>query len=273
MSEFNKHVGPGPVVLENKYNIHVGPRPRPNFKGAIVSRETLDYIVKGLEEMGKMRENLFSAEFGDGEDIGVTQKTLTECRDNLQDQINAIVIDKAVVSLGVSPAAVFVGAESVITLTATSNTETSAIKIKKYGVAVASGSGVSLTGRNSVIPVSAGNINYTAEFTIAGLSKTASKSVAAVYPIRIGSGAAYVEGTALSAPKTSPAGTYNVAVGRDMDYVWFNVPATMTISKATMSGFNFPLEAAQAVEIDGVPYKAYRSSNTYDAGTLTIVIS
>ena len=82
-----------------------------------------------------------------------------------------------------------------------------------------------------------------------------------------------MEGTALSSAKTSPAGTYNVTVANDGEYIYFNVPSSMSISGATMGGFAFPLEAAQNKTIDGVSYKSYASSNTYDAGTLTIVIS
>ena len=146
-------------------------------------------------------------------------------------------------------------------------------KIKKGDTEIASGSGFSLHGSDTFTPTAAGNTTYTALFTIAGLQKTTTKNVVAVYPIRIGTGAAYVEGTALTTPKTSPAGTYNVVVAANENYVYFNVPATMTIHGATMSGFDFPLEAAENVTINGVSYKSYRSSNTYDAGTLTIVIS
>jgi hypothetical protein len=47
----------------------------------------------------------------------------------------------------------------------------------------------------------------------------------------------------------------------------------MSINKATMSGFEFPLQAPVNVTVDGVAYKSYQSGNTYNDGTLTIVIS
>ena len=47
----------------------------------------------------------------------------------------------------------------------------------------------------------------------------------------------------------------------------------MSITKATLSGFDFPLDASVSETIDGVSYKVYRSSNTNDAGTYQIVIS
>lgn len=191
-----------------------------------------------------------------------------------QAQINAIVLGGAVTpSLNATPSPVFVGAESTISLTATINTPASSIKIKRGSTQIASGSGTSLSGSDAITPSSDGNTTYTAEFVVGGLTKPATKNVAAVYPIRIGTGASYVDGTALTTPKTSPAGTYNITVGADGDYVYINVPATMTIHGATMGGFTFPLESPTNVTIDGVAYKSYRSSNTYDAGSITIVIS
>ena len=40
-----------------------------------------------------------------------------------------------------------------------------------------------------------------------------------------------------------------------------------------MSGFDFPIESTQIVEIEGNIYKVYKSSNTYDVGVITIIIS
>jgi hypothetical protein len=71
-------------------------------------------------------------------------------------------------------------------------------------------------------------------------------------------------------PNTTPAGTYNVTVRNNRDYVYFDVPNTMTITKATVSGFNMPLSEITSPRTG---YKCYRSNNTYDAGTLTVVLS
>lgn len=191
-----------------------------------------------------------------------------------QAQINQIVIGGNItVNLTATPSPIFVGAEKNISLGATCSTAATSIVIKKGSTVLATGSGTSLSASDTITPASSGSTSYTAEFEIGGITKTASRSVSAVYPIRIGTGTEYVEGTALTSPKTSPAGTYNVTVTNDGEYIYFNVPATMTINGATMGGFAFPLEAAQNKTIDGVSYKSYRSSNTYDAGTMTIVIS
>ena len=191
-----------------------------------------------------------------------------------QAQINQLIITgNIVVNLTASPLSMFVGEQKTINLSATVNTAATSITIKRDGTAIATGTGTSLTASDPITPVAAGTVTYTAEFVVAGSTKTAAKSVAVVYPIYIGSGASYVQGTALTTPKTSPAGTYNVTVAANGDHVYFNVPSTMTIHGATMGGFEFPLDAPVNKTINGVSYKSYGSSNTYDAGTLTIIIS
>ena len=192
---------------------------------------------------------------------------------DLQNQINAIVNDKAVVNLSATPSPIFVGVEKLITLVATSDMEATSIKIKKGDTELASGSGFNLTGYDTLTPSEAGNTTYQAVFTIAGLNKPATKNVVAVYPIYFGAGQAYTDAQYQASATTSPAGTYNVPVMNDGDYVFFVVPSTMTINKATMSGFDFPLQAPTSVEIEGVFYKSYQSSNTYITGTLNIIIS
>lgn len=251
-----------------------------NIKNGAIFWEKLDAVLQNLVLTGGGQHGVpLSPEFGDSDLIGVTQRTLTgahqqhlDTEEGLQSQINAIVADKAQVALSADPTVVFVGTESSIILAATTNPEASSIVIKKGDTVLATGSGNSLTTANAITPEVAGNIQYHADFVIAGLSRSTGKNIQAVHPIRIGSGTAYVDGTPLTTPKTSPAGTYNIAVANDGDYVYINVPATMTIHGATMSGFAFPLEAPVTVEIDRVAYKSYRSSNTYVAGTLTIVI-
>ena len=45
----------------------------------------------------------------------------------------------------------------------------------------------------------------------------------------------------------------------------------MTINKVTLSGFDFPLDAADTTSKSG--YKIYKSSNTYKAGAISLVVS
>lgn len=190
-----------------------------------------------------------------------------------QEAINNIVMgDTIKPSFVASPGVIFVGVESSIGLSASVNTS-AAITIKKGDDTLKTGTGTSLSHTDTITPNAAGNIAYSGVFVIGAVTKTASKNVAAVYPIRIGSGASYVDGTPLNTPKTSPAGEYTVTVAANGSYVYFNVPATMTIHGASMGTLDFPLEDPTNVTIDGVSYKSYRSSNTYDAGSMTILIS
>ena len=190
-----------------------------------------------------------------------------------QDEINNIVMgDTIKPTFAASPDTVFVGVESSISLSASVNAS-AAITIKKGDSTLDTGTGTSLSYTDTITPDSAGNIVYSGVFVVGSLTKTVSKNVAAVYPIRTGSGTSYVDGTPLNTPKTSPVGEYTITVAANGSYVYFNVPSTMTINGASMSGFDFPLESPTNVTIGGVSYKSYRSSNTYDTGSLTIIIS
>ena len=117
-------------------------------------------------------------------------------------------------------------------------------------------------------------LTYTAKAVIGSVEKTASVNISVVNPMYVGAGAAYadvvVEGCKQTA-RTSASGTFNVTVASDGQYVFFVVPSSMTINKVTLSGFDFPLNAADTTSKSG--YKIYKSANTYKAGTLTLVVS
>ena len=117
-------------------------------------------------------------------------------------------------------------------------------------------------------------LTYTAKAVIGDVEKTASVSISVVNPMYVGAGAAYadvvVENCKQSA-RTSAGGTYNVTVASAGQYVFFVVPSSMTINKVTLSGFDFPLLAADTTSKSG--YKIYKSANTYKAGAMTLVVS
>lgn len=214
--------------------------------------------------------------FGDAEDFGISQKVLTESRDNLQAQIDAIISDKATVSLAVSTGTFIVG-ERTFTLTASTNINAENIVIKQGSNIIATGSGKTIAQSITVTQATAGSITYTAEFTFAGENKrSTTATVYFVNKLYVGSGADYTDvigDSYAQSARRSPAGTYNVTVAENAQYVFFVIPATMSINKATLSGFDFPLDAPVTETIDDVSYKVYRSSNTNDAGTYQIVIS
>lgn len=217
--------------------------------------------------------------FGDAEDFGISQKVLTESRDNLQSQIDAIINDKATVSLSVSPTVSFVGEGKTVTVTAKTNTAATVIDIWMEDEQIAHGEGMQAVATAQIDANIATEVGYIAEFTIAGLKKRTSATHHVVDKIYYGSSAStpteqkILDDFVYPTARRTPAGTYAVSVDNDRDKVYFAVPATMSISKATMSGFDFPLESPTNITINNVNYKLYSSSNTYDAGTLTIVIS
>ena len=117
-------------------------------------------------------------------------------------------------------------------------------------------------------------LTYTAKAVIGDVEKTASVSISIVNPMYVGAGAAYadvVTDGCKQTARTSASGTFNVTVASDGQYVFFVVPSSMTINKVTLSGFDFPLNAADTSSKSG--YKIYKSANTYKAGTLTLVVS
>lgn len=210
------------------------------------------------------------------QDVTLAGDYTDETSKSLQTQIDAIVSGNTNVSLTANKSVIFAEVASAVILSATSNKSATLINIKKGSTVLETGSGTSLSTTDNFTPSGAGTITYQANFTILGFVKSTTRSISAVYPVRTGSGTSYVDGVASTTPKTSPVGTYNIVVSENEQYIYINVPAHMNYDikgKATMGGFDFPLENATDVTIGGVAYKSYRSSNTYNAGTWTIVIS
>lgn len=96
-------------------------------------------------------------------------------------------------------------------------------------------------------------------------------------PIYYGSGSNYNDfyshKVKYNSPLKSPIGNYNVTVRHNVDYVYFLIPRSMNITKATLGGFDFPLESPVNMLVNNTEYKYYQSSNTYDISTLNIIIS
>lgn len=221
-----------------------------------------------------------SNEFGNSELIGISQKTLTESRDDLQNQIDEIVGGGASVSLSASPATIFVGEEKTITLNATTNKTATSIDITGGNISgTIHGSGMSKSGTDVITPASPGTITYTAAFVISNKTRTATRSVTAVYPIYYGAGMEQSDVLDVLArrasARTSPNGTYNVTISDTPKYIWFFVPANMPqITSAKWNGFDFPLEAqADVTDASGVAYKVYRTPNTNETGSYNIDIN
>lgn len=214
-------------------------------------------------------------EFGDSDELVISQKVITKKIDDLQDQINNLHPGVIGVGITANPNLIYDNSSSNVTITAKMNDNSIADKIEiKIGeTVIGSENNVS---ELVVTQILNGTTTIKAYAVQSGFDYDASTKVTGTKPYYIGSGTEYndvVNNSCKQNIKSSPSGTYNVTINNNGDYVFFVIPRTMNINSAKMSGFDFPLQAPQNVEIEGVEYKYYQSANTYDAGTLTIVIS
>ena len=114
---------------------------------------------------------------------------------------------------------------------------------------------------------------------IKGITKTASVTVNAYYPMYFGASAkTALESTDILAMtkqpiKSSPAGNATVEVGAN-EYLWLCVPSTMSINSVKSGGFDVPMAAPVTVAVDGKgDYKCYRSASPFAEGTFNGVIA
>lgn len=224
--------------------------------------------------------------WGDDETKALSQAWLTDEHTSVWQEFNrvwsAMSSGGSEVTLSVSPSNIFVREQTSITIDASIDASPSLItvgRLKKNGniIAGATLSGNSIHYVDNLNVTSSGNTTYTAEFFLSSDTNPKSKSstVKAVNRIYYGAGTIYTDArNTTSNPKTNPEGSYNVTITSDGQYVFFNVPSTMTINGATLSGFEFPLDSPTTVSIDGTNYKSYRSSNNFraSAGTITIIV-
>lgn len=214
-------------------------------------------------------------EFGNSDELVISQRVVTKKIDDLQDQINNL--HPGVIGVGIiaNPNLIYDDSYSNVTITAKMNDNSIAdkIEIKIGDTIIGSENNVSELVITQILN---GTTIIKAYAVQSGFDYDASTKVTGTKPYYIGSGTEYndvVNNSCKQNIKASPAGIYNVAINNNGDYVLFVVPNSMIVNKVTMNGFNFPIESPQIVQIEGNDYKAYRSSNTYDAGIITIVIS
>lgn len=210
----------------------------------------------------------------------VQNKTVNAKFVELQNEIAVINADKATFSLSRTSgnSLYFVGDTFTIKATATCSVSANTITIKCGNSTIASVQNAkTATGSQTIDPTFSSaptTINFTAEAVIGSVKKSASFSVGLVNPMYVGAGAVYtdvVKDIHKQSARTSASGTYNVTVASSGQYVFFVVPSSMTINKVTLSGFDFPLDAADTTSKSG--YKIYKSSNTYKAGAISLVVS
>lgn len=178
--------------------------------------------------------------------------------------------DLAQLSVKVGKEVMLVGEASVVTLTFTSNVAASSISLKRNGTEIATGTGKTFAFMDNVTPSAAGNVVYTVDCVIGGVSRTAEEIVEAVDAVLYGAGQDETDIVTKATARKTPAGRYQVTVTASGDHIMVLVPMEMSVLYVTMGGLELPMDAPTGVVVDGKSYKCYKSANVYQAGTYQI---
>lgn len=196
------------------------------------------------------------------------------------DEINQILFTQyTALTMSRTPASFEKGVETAVTLnwsTKFNNQEVTpdSIEVKK---------GFTVLTTDKTLKTIGDNVSDTQAYSmtavIKGITKTASVTVNAYYPMYFGASAkdalASADVLALTKQpiKSSPAGNVTVEVGAN-EYLWLCVPSTMTINSVKSGGFDVPMAAPVTVAVDGKgDYKCYRSAGPFAEGTFNGVIA
>lgn len=219
-------------------------------------------------ELDERLQNVIENEQAIGEEASIRASADT----GLQDQIDEIVESGSIQTLTANRSLVEVGQTTSVALNATTSLNALVIRLLKESTQIAQGSGTQLSYTDTLSPVEAGTTTYHAVFEIGSSTKEKTVNVNAVLPIYYGAGANYTAAQTKAPLRTSPVGSYTIAVASTGQYMFFLVPSTMSIRKVTMNGFDVPMQNAVDVVINGFSYKSYQTSNTYDAGAYDLKI-
>lgn len=196
------------------------------------------------------------------------------------DDINQILFTQyTALSMSRTPALFEKGVETNVTLNWSTKfnnqeIEPDSLEVKK-GSEVLTSDKTLKTIRDSVTDTQA----YSMTAVIKGITKTASVTVNAYYPMYFGASAknalesADILAMTKQPIKSSPAGNATVEVGAN-EYLWLCVPSTMSVNSVKSGGFDVPMAAPVTVAVDGKgDYKCYRSASPFAEGTFTGVIA
>ena len=183
------------------------------------------------------------------------------------------------VKINVSPLGpIFKGSTNNISVTAVSSTSSN-ITIKKNNTNVYTESNKTTITYNESNSVINEDITFSANASLNWISKDSeSYTIKTVYPIYYGSGDNFADAKTIASARFTPEGVYSINATEDGKYILFVVPNDMNINRISLGGIEFPIETAVRVSITDdrtqlqVPYKVYKSSNTYDKGTYIVTV-
>lgn len=204
---------------------------------------------------------------------GMSQNAITKELEKLQQQINIINVGDMNISMSVSPSVIYKEVETTVTITAKLNGSVA------DELSISKGSQLLVKETNvqevSVQVEESDSATFSSLAMLYGLQVKGSAQLRAAYPCYAGAGGTYAdvakEDYKLS-PRVSMAGTYTIDVPEEGDKVYFIVPQDIKINKVTLSGFDFPVSRTRQIVGDLI-YDVYTSDNTYQKGSLTLVVS
>lgn len=212
--------------------------------------------------------------------VGPDGLKLSGVADGINDLAESIYYYHASATISASPILIEKGVSTQITLTAKSlfKTESANTLDIKKGEETLESSGTTASKTATVSIDDTTTFQAIAAFDY-DVVKTTNVTVTAKYPIyTFGSTNNTVDSSTITAGakyvKFNASGSYSINLSQNLMYFWICVPNDMSINKVTLSGFDVPMEAYQTVSVIGKgDYKCYRSSNTNDSGTYTLVVS
>lgn len=223
---------------------------------------------------------VLSDELGNSVLIGVTQHRITEAINAIQAQVtavqaqaNMIANQKSSVSLSVSPQILTVGEETTISLLAETDIEAASIVVTRDGERVTSDAGMTAVAEDIITLDEADEVTYEAAFMIGGTEKKVRQKVAAVLPIFYGAGTDEANAINQASARQTPAGQYIIPVRASLSYLFFVIPATMSINQVLLNGFEVKFGNPRVTLRSGQTYKVYQSIHTYDTGTVVVNVS
>lgn len=223
-------------------------------------------------------------ESGNGENVAISQKFVTDSIANLTRQIENIntggstaISKTANITLNCSTVINKSTIPTSVLVTATVTDGSTADNIKLYANNVSISENTNVSVINSLYSIT-GNTTFKVECTNDAITTERTLSVKVVDSSYVVT-AADLE-SAITKGKLNPltvittAGNYSLT-SQDNDYIFIIIPVNnvANVNGVKMSGYPVIMDAVQTTTIDGVSYKYYKSSAKYKAGTLDIVIS
>lgn len=247
---------------------------------AVTEQKLSPELIAAISKGGGGGGAALSDELGNSVLLGVTQHRITERLNyilaqfaTVQGQVNTIANQKATVELTITPSLVSVGEETEVSLLAETDIDASDITITRDGEPIAHDAGMTAVATDTLSCDEESEVIYEATFTIGGISKKIRKKILAVLPIFYGAGQSVDNAVNVASARPTPEGLYNISVNSSLSYLFFCIPATMTINRVLMNGFEVHFGNPRIVLRNGLAYKVYQSSNTYDTGTVNVEVS